>query len=287
MKKKLFISFSGGKTSAYMTKWLLENKRNDYNQIVILFSNTGQENEETLEFVNKCDREWDLGVIWLEAKVMHGERLGSKYTITNYENASRNGEPFEEVIKKYGIPNKAYPHCTRELKLNPMTNYIKDLGWKKDEYETAIGIRADEMDRISSKMNELNLIYPLCELNKQTKKSINAWWSKQSFNLDLHEHEGNCSWCWKKSKRKLLTLCVDNPSIFDFPKKMEVIYGLNGHNIDGNKRVFFRANTSTISLLQESLLPFNRFSPHIQKAFDMFNDEMDSANGCSESCEVY
>ena len=49
--KKLSISFSGGKTSAYMTKWLMDNKKQDYDEIVVTFANTGQENEETLEFV--------------------------------------------------------------------------------------------------------------------------------------------------------------------------------------------------------------------------------------------
>lgn len=283
----LFISFSGGRTSAYMTKWLLGNKRSDYDEVVVLFANTGQEDERTLEFVNKCDIEFGLNVVWLEADVQHGRRVGTKYKVTNFKSASRNGEPFEQVIIKYGISNKAYPHCTRELKLAPMNTYIREsLGWKKGEYEVAIGIRADEMDRVSSKMEEENIIYPLCENHKMSKKMVNDWWKKQSFDLGIHEHEGNCLFCWKKSKRKLLTLAVDRPTIFDFPKKMERKYGLNGHNIDGTKRKFFRNHQSTIQLLNESKKEFERFDPENIK-YKKYNAEMDGANGCSESCEVY
>ena len=45
---KLFISFSGGETSAYMAQWLLANKAKKYTDIICMFANTGQENEETV-----------------------------------------------------------------------------------------------------------------------------------------------------------------------------------------------------------------------------------------------
>lgn len=283
----LFISFSGGLTSAYMTKWLIDNKRKQYEKIVVLFSNTGQEDERTLEFVNRCDKEWNFNVVWLEAVVQHEVRVGTKYKVTDFKNAARNGEPFEEVIIKYGIPNHAYPHCTRELKLAPMNVYIKDfLKWEKGTFETAIGIRADEMDRVNSRMNELNLIYPLCEDHKMSKRMINDWWQKQGFTLGLFEHEGNCMWCHKKTKRKLLTLAKNRSDVFEFPMRMEAKYGLNGHNIDGTKRKFFRKHQSTIELLNESKAPFDEFDPLNIKYKD-FDFEMDVANGCSESCEVY
>ena len=44
--KKLLISFSGGETSAYMTYQFLKN--NDYDEVVVIFANTGQENEESM-----------------------------------------------------------------------------------------------------------------------------------------------------------------------------------------------------------------------------------------------
>lgn len=282
----LFVSFSGGKTSAYMTKWLLENVQDNYEKIIVVFANTGQENEETLSFVNQCDKEWGFGVVWVEAVVDFRKNKGVTHSIVDFETASRKGEPYIEVIKKYGIPNMSYPHCNRDLKLAPLHSYAKALGWKKGSYETAIGIRIDEMDRISSKMVEEKIIYPLIEDKKMTKEMISIWWSKQSFNLNLREHEGNCKWCWKKSKRKLLTLAKDTPEIFDFPLEMERKYGLSGHNKDGTKRVFFRNNKSTKEMLALSELPFVPFKEAAIN-FDMFDFDMDSSNGCSDGCEVY
>ena len=54
--KRLFISFSGGRTSAYMARRLLRDRPAD-TEIVTVFANTGQEDERTLEFVDRCDRE--------------------------------------------------------------------------------------------------------------------------------------------------------------------------------------------------------------------------------------
>lgn len=284
----LSISFSGGKTSAYMTRWLLDNKRQDFDEIVITFANTGQENEETLEFVNRCDKEWNLGVVWLESVVNQELGKGTKHKIVTFETADRKGLHFEDYIKKHGIPNQSAPKCTYELKLAPMKSYLRSIGWKNGTYKTAIGIRIDEMDRVSSKMEKENIIYPLVEYTKATKELINIWWEKQPFTLNLQEHQGNCKWCWKKSKRKLLTLAADYPEIFEFPMRMEELYRHDraDNTPEGIGRVFFRQNTSTTMLLEESKKPFKRWSPD-PISFDLFDHDLDSAGGCSESCEVY
>ena len=49
--KTLVISFSGGRTSGYMTKKLLETKKK-WKEVLVLFANTGQEHEKTLEFIS-------------------------------------------------------------------------------------------------------------------------------------------------------------------------------------------------------------------------------------------
>lgn len=283
---KLFISFSGGETSAYMMQWALKNLAHKYKDIVCIFANTGQENEETLSFVNRCQMFFGFDVVWVEAKV-HSGRKGSTHRVVDFLSASRNGKPFEEMIKKYGIPNQAYPHCTRELKLNPMTSYLRSIGWQAGSYDTAIGIRSDEIDRVSPKRKELKLIYPLVSPHPMTKPRINAWWDKQPFRLNLKGYEGNCKWCWKKSLRKHLTLITEHPEWYDFPEEMEKIHGLSGHNLDGKSRTFFRNHLSVKDLRQIAKkggwIPADDDSKEYQDQLEM---DLDSSNGCSESCEI-
>ena len=273
MKPTLLVSFSGGRTSAYMTKYVIDKLSSIYD-IHVLFANTGEEHEKTLEFIHNCDNYFNFNTVWLEANVQHGKREGSTYKVVDYKTASRNGEPFEEVIKKYGVPNTAYPHCTRELKLNPMTSYMKTI---TKNYITAIGIRADETRRVSKNATKNKIIYPLVDMNID-KEFILDWWKEQAFDLGIEEREGNCKWCWKKSDKKHMQNIHHNPEWYLFPNTMEEKYSeTGGHSDRSIKRYFFRNHRSTkdmfklYDLTKENLLPIN----------DM------ETGGCSESCELY
>ena len=108
--KTLVISFSGGRTSGYLTKRLLEEK-NKWKDVIVIFANTGQEHEKTLEFINNCDKKFGFNTVWIEAIAHPGERKTSTAKIVNYKTASRDGRPFEDVIAKYGIPWSKARHC--------------------------------------------------------------------------------------------------------------------------------------------------------------------------------
>lgn len=276
MKPKLFISFSGGQTSGYMTHKILAERSHKYD-IQVVFANTGQENEETLAFVNACNLYWDLDVTWVEAVTHHHDRRGCTHRIVDFETASRNGEPFEDMIRKYGIPNKAYPHCTRELKLNPMTSYIKSLGWT--DYYTAVGIRTDEARRRAKNATSKGVSYPLIDWWPTDKSEVNDFWAAMPFGLGLEEHQGNCKWCWKKSFRKHFQLLAENPVQYDFPERMEHEYPTAGHNVDGTPRVFFRQNFSTQRLRAMQAI--------IGSDYDQMPARPDESDGCSESCDIY
>jgi hypothetical protein len=298
MKNRLLVSFSGGETSAYMTKWILDNWRSRYDEIVIVFANTGQENEETLEFVHKCDEHFGFSTVWIEAVQYMGERKSAGFNIVNYRTASRDGSPFEASIRKYGIPNQKFKDCTRNLKQKPIEAYAKSIGWKIGSYDLAIGIRVDEADRMSVSAGKRRIVYPLISDNPMTKPRINSWWQSQPFRLQLKGYQGNCKWCWKKSFRKHFTIISENPEHYEFPRRMESMYGHIGPEFlkdpeitgdplpKGYKRTFFRGNLSVEDLFSEYEKKKDSFTPaHDESA--VFDPDFDVGAGCEESCEVF
>lgn len=90
------------------------------------------------------------------------------------------GEPYEEIIKKYGLPSVATPHCTRELKVNPIKNFIRDyLKLSRKDYVEAIGYRFDELKRAK---HSANYIYPL--INERVKKEdVTTFWARGAFKM--------------------------------------------------------------------------------------------------------
>ncbi len=84
------ISFSGGRTSAYMLWRVLEANAGLPSDAVVLFANTGKEEEETLCFVRDCSLNWGVPITWLEYLSDY-----PKYRVVDFDTASRNGEPFE------------------------------------------------------------------------------------------------------------------------------------------------------------------------------------------------
>lgn len=289
MLHKLFRSFSGGETSALMCRLLDTRLRDRYRDGITVFANTGQENEETLEFVDWCDRAYGWNVVWVEAVVHHGERRGCSHRVVSFETASRDGEPYWEVIKKYGIPNQGFPHCTRELKLNPMRSYLESIGW--GDAWRAVGIRADEPDRLSEAAEQNRICYPLANWLPTTKPQVNTFWRDQPYRLQLAGYQGNCKWCWKKSTRKLLTVMDENPRAFDFPERAEREFPLKGPEFakgtaPGYKRVFFRPSLSTLDLRAMHAAGGWDAAENDAVVYDGNAIALDGDGGCSEACEV-
>lgn len=263
-----------------MAQWLNNHyEQLGYENIVFVFANTGLENEQTLEFVDRCDKYFGLNVQWVEADVQHGERKGTLHRMTDFKNASRNGEPFEEVIKKYGIPNQAFPHCTRELKQAPIHSFSKKW-FKGEKYHTAIGIRKDEIDRMNAKAKEMGFIYPLIssKMIPANKAMINFYWRSMPFRLELKGYQGNCATCWKKADKKLYQISKENPRAFDFMARMEAEYPFDKN---GNKVTFFRNHRSVQDILREA----KQWNGKIRNDADFYSYQLDLLGG--ESCEVF
>jgi hypothetical protein len=282
-KETLFVSFSGGRTSAFMCWWLLNHKADEY-EFVFVFANTGQEHEKTLDFVNECDKRFGLNLVWLEAVVNMEHGKGIRHKEVSFASASRNGEPFEAVIKKYGIPNAALPQCSARLKVEVMESHKRSLGFKT-HHATALGIRSDEIDRMNIKaLKAGSIIYPLIKWRPITKSEIRYWWAEQEFDLEVPEHLGNCVTCWKKSFRKLMTIAKNEPERFDFFRRMENEFKAVKAGEQG--RVFFRGALGVDDIFTMAEQGFNEFEDSMPGLQLRLLDPLDFTNGCEESCET-
>lgn len=234
--------------------------------MLFLFANTGQEHPATLDFVDQCSKRFGFPVVWLEADVNMQHRKPTLYKVVDHTTADRSGAPFESVIQKYGIPNANYPHCSRELKMAPIHKYAKDAGY--GEAPMAVGIRLDEIDRMSDQAERYRLVYPLISWHPVTKKQVMKFWSVQDFDLQLPERFGNCVWCWKKSDKKHRENFSSNPEWYNFPARMESLYDRVKVKPGATSRVFFRGRRSTAELLAS------------------LTDD-DTPNGCGDECNPF
>jgi hypothetical protein len=304
-KKKLLVTFSGGETSAFMGQYLNKEMQNEY-EMLFVFANTGMESSETLEFVNKCEQKFGINVNWIEAKVFHNQKKSCGFIKVDYLTATRNTDwklrtdtPFEEVVKKYGIPNHSRLHCTRELKMNPIKAFAKSV-WGNEKYYLALGIRIDEIDRMNSKKEELRLVYPLIqkEMKPMTKKHINFWWANQEFRLNLKGYQGNCGACYKKSDNKLMQMVLDDVNYFEFLAYLENKYGNpNGKIPQKVKTIEVDENGEEYEVWGLEKLPKEEYKNVFFRNFVSAKEMIDKAkqfNGTiiddhieTESCEVF
>lgn len=192
------ISFSGGRTSAYMLWRVLQSNDGLPAEAKVCFANTGKEDEATLRFVDRCSREWGVPITWVEYRA-------DGFAIVTFETASRNGEPFDMLTtKKKYLPNPVARFCSEELKGKAI---IKATGLESDE--TMVGVRADEPRRIA-KLRARGLMLPLVDAGI-TKLNVRAFWNTSPFDLELEEHGGvtdlgNCDLCFLKGPSQIKSI---------------------------------------------------------------------------------
>ena len=203
------ISFSGGRTSGYMLRMILDAHEGVLPpDVVVTFANTGKERPETLDFVQECASRWGVHVRWLEwVPGEHGER----FTEVSHNSASRNGEPFKALIRqKQYLPNPVTSFCTIELKIRVMRDFCRSIGW--DHWDNIVGLRWDEQPRVVEALARENErwvnILPLNTAHATKRMVLDFWWGAnrrfesrqmpQGFDLALKDYEGNCDLCFKK-----------------------------------------------------------------------------------------
>lgn len=212
------LSFSTGRSSAYMLKRTI-----DANPVGVLaqylmvcFANTGKEDEASLRFWRDCSKFWQIPIVGLEYEP------GPTYKVVDFASANRNGKPFEAVIAQRGgvLPNRVSRFCSSELKTRTIHRYLRDLGWK--EWDSFVGIRADEPRRVAkfranpspeTKSEEVHL--PLAAAGVSAA-AVGEFWRTQPFDLELPNNNGktmhgNCDLCYLKPAAQVVSLIAEKP----------------------------------------------------------------------------
>jgi 3'-phosphoadenosine 5'-phosphosulfate sulfotransferase (PAPS reductase)/FAD synthetase len=247
------LSFSGGRTSALML-WLtiqanpLEALR-EYLQV--MFGNTGREDEATLRFIKACTDAW-LAPLGLDMKWVEYRNDPQGFAVVDFATASRNGEPFEALIKKRQyLPNPVTRFCTVELKIRAMHKYLRTLGWLEgdDGWDQMVGIRADEQRRVakmrarghSTESRKEHMRIPLADAGVNVGH-VQAFWEGQPFNLELPTFKGrtlagNCDLCFLKPAAQVQSLIAEKPARGVWWARMETEVSMNFDSVIGPQPV--------------------------------------------------
>lgn len=219
------VSFSGGRTSAYMLRRILDVHGGTLpDDAHVVFANTGKERPETLDFVQACAEAWGVRVRWIEAHITETETgLAHGWREVDYATASRAGEPFAALIRaRKFLPNPIMRFCTQELKIRPMKKFARSVGF--DHWTNVVGLRADEPRRVAKATaptrERFDLACPLARAGV-TKEHVRDYWARSPFDLRLESHEGNCDLCFLKGRAKLERILRVRPDLVSWWAEQE------------------------------------------------------------------
>lgn len=226
------ISFSGGRTSAYMLKMILDAYDGALpDDVHVCFANTGKEREETLRFVHDCATHWGVRVRWLEWRTRRTKDdegnvipFDHRYEEVGFNSASRDGRPFAELIAVKGYtPNAVTRFCTSELKVRVMKWFMQAQGF--DHWTNVVGLRHDEPHRVrksrAPNKDRWDVSLPLDDA-KVSNRDVRAFWDRQPFDLQLLPFEGNCDACFLKARPKLWEVERTKPGTLQWWSDIEV-----------------------------------------------------------------
>ncbi|RDF73038.1 phosphoadenosine phosphosulfate reductase family protein [Acinetobacter baumannii] len=217
---KKVISFSGGRTSAYLVHLFKSDPDAHF-----VFMDTGAEHPATYQFIKDIVKHWGIDLVCLRTVVNPEMGKGCGYKVVGIDDLKQDLKPWEEMLSKYGAPAYDIPYCTARMKTEPFEKYCNDTFGKK-QFERWIGIRFDEPKRLPVEVLEkLNLpiharaahqksgfryLAEICDLEKD---QILDWWEAQPFDLAITEHLGNCVFCIKKHLNKVALAAKDEPEM--------------------------------------------------------------------------
>jgi hypothetical protein len=272
---KQIISFSGGRTSAYLC-YLLKKMGVD---VDVIFMDTGAEHPATYDFVKRCNEEFNLNLTCLRTVVKPQKGKGVTYRVVPIEDIKQDLQPYFDMCRKYSTPYTHGAFCTKTMKTTPFEKYCKEK-YGKGNYTTWLGIRADEPRRLP-KEKKVGFSY-LADISDFEKQDILDFWKEMPFDLELSEFLGNCVFCVKKGNNKLAIAAKDEPHMAaNFIKMVEDdSVPINFENDRHSKVIMYRKGHSLRSIIaMYEDVPREDIVKSLRRSFD--------TGSCSESCEVF
>jgi 3'-phosphoadenosine 5'-phosphosulfate sulfotransferase (PAPS reductase)/FAD synthetase len=220
------IAFSGGRTSGYMLRRILDCGLRP--NVHVVFSNTGKENGETLDFVEEISQRWAVRIRWIEYRAD-----APWFEEVDHRTASRKGEPFEAMIaKEKYMPNPSKRLCTKQLKIRARHRFlVQELG--RTTWTDVVGFRYDEPSRVTKLraqpgaviVGAAEAVAPLAEAGI-TEADVMRFWGSQPFDLRLAQGDGNCDVCFLKTPAQKLAILRRKPEKADWWSAVEARQGM-------------------------------------------------------------
>lgn len=270
------VSFSGGRTSAYMLRQVLDSN-DDHSDLIVTFANTGKEHPATLTFVQECSERWGMPIVWLEFR---DDEAG--FAVVDFASASRAGEPFEALIRKRSyLPNPVTRFCTIDLKIRIIHKYLRSLGLSTegDPVDMMTGIRADEPRRVAkirhrkttSESKHATMVMPLADAGVGVH-DVTEFWKAQPFDLMLptingRTLKGNCDLCFLKGAKQVYSIIASDRKKAEWWARME------------RTAVSSTSVTADGALLRFDRPSYQQMLDYSDTQFDMFADH-DEAIAC-------
>lgn len=277
---KHVVSFSGGRTSAYLVH-LMEQKRSVEGwDVSYIFMDTGAEHPKTYDFIRNVVRHFGIDLVCLRGDFNQPLGVGHAYRVVGIDEIGHDLSPFSSMCNKYGTPSVSGKWCTSRMKQEIHDMYCDDV-YGKDNYVTWIGIRADETKRLGG-IGRTEYIRYLAEIDDAEKTDVLSFWSKMPFNLEIDEWLGNCVFCFKKSDLKLAAAQRDEPELYI--KWLEMIDSAKerpGQDRE-SRHVMYRKKMT----LQNVIAQFDGSTGDEIKS-RIRGAKMTETGSCSESCEVF
>lgn len=274
MIMKKVVSFSGGRTSAYLCCLMKKMYGDD---VDFVYMDTGAEHIETYRFLRRVNQYFELNLTCLRGDFSLPLGKGVGYNVVDIDDLKPDLKPFSEMMEKYGTPYIGGMFCTERMKLRPFKKYFDDK-YGKSNYETWLGIRSDEPRRLTEKPG----IRYMAEISDFEKKDVLDFWEDMPFDLYIDEWLGNCVFCPKKSNLKLAAAQRDEPEMYhDY---LTAIYSESARHDDktGHWSQMYRGKKS----LEQVIGMFDGSTGDEIKARIRGTKATDTGS-CSESCEVF